>query len=108
MAKIKIVMVKHRGCDKKYIFAAPAYMIVERGDALLVDTIRGRQYAVAVTNEIEICPEDVEMLGAYLPLKYVQERASKELLRAILADKAAQEQYKIMTNCHIEECDPDV
>lgn len=83
MSRIKIVMAKHVGCDKKYIFAVPPCMTVCRGDSILVDTIRGRQYAVAVTDEIEINSQDAELLGAYWPIRYVQERASVELANLI-------------------------
>lgn len=83
MNRIKIIIAKHNGDDRKYIFAVPAYMTVCKGDALIVDTARGRQYALAATGEIEIDKDDVEQLGAYRPLKYVQERASAEMIKYI-------------------------
>lgn len=86
MRKIKVVMAKHTGCEKKYIFAIPGYMTVERGDALIVDTMYGRKLATAVTGEIEIGEDDAEQLGAYKPLKNVQERASAEIRQMILTD----------------------
>lgn len=83
MKRIKIVMARHYGSDWKYIFGVPKNMEVKRGDILLVNTTRGKQYAKAVTDIMEVTEEDVVQFGAYLPVKYVLERTSKEMCNYI-------------------------
>ena len=78
---MKIIYAKHEGQDKEYCFEVPEIMDIQKGDILLVDTMRCTGIAIA-TSDI-ITGENIEQFatrcGAYLPLKKVITYANKDL-----------------------------
>lgn len=82
---MKIVYAKHEGQDKEYCFEVPEIMNIQKGDILLVDTMRGTAIATATSDAIT--GENVEQIatrcGAYLPLKKVITYANEELQKYI-------------------------
>ena len=67
------VFAKHEGSDKEFIFSVPVTMEVNKGDILVVETIRGKCIATATSEMFEgkNIDEVAEKFGAYLPLKKV-------------------------------------
>lgn len=82
---MRIVFAKHEGEDKEYCFEVPEIMNIQKGDILLVDTMRGTEIATATS--YTIIGENVEQFatrcGAYLPLKKVITYASEEMQKYI-------------------------
>lgn len=79
------VFAKHIGNPKEYIFSVPDRLIVFEGDALFVDTKRGKQFAIATTDIFESpnIDEIAKRYGAYLPLRSVLAVCPKELKEKI-------------------------
>lgn len=75
------VFAKHPGEQKEYIFAVVPPMEVRKGDVLLVETMRGRDVAIATTEMFESrnVDEIAQKFGAYLPLKNVVQVCGKEM-----------------------------
>lgn len=44
------VLCRHKDCDKNYLFRAPAFSHLEKGDMVIVDTDHGDQPAVVVSS----------------------------------------------------------
>lgn len=75
---LDIVVCKHDGCDKPFLFAAPAWSYLRAGAEVIVDTSNGKQKAKVV--EVRLLyndPDDQEVkfllsaTGATWPLKRV-------------------------------------
>ena len=43
------VLCKHDGCDKTFLFRAPAWSHLEKGDLVVVETVNGEQMAQVVS-----------------------------------------------------------
>lgn len=81
---IDLVLCKHEGVDKVYLFRAPAFSYV--GDDVIVETERGEQPAKVVeTYSIDTDSKAyrfiVEAAGAYEPLKRVLKEVSYRTLK---------------------------
>lgn len=80
-----IVLARHDADRKSYVFEVPQGMIVQKGDILCVETIRGPQVAQAMCNMStgNYNEEILEHMGAYLPLKKVIASANCQIQRYI-------------------------
>ena len=58
----EFVLVKHEGCDKPYLFRAPAFTHLKKGDMVVVDTKRGLQMA-NVLGAIDVSKDDIESIN---------------------------------------------
>lgn len=47
---VDFVIIRHEGCDKKYLFYAPAFSRLEKGDLVKVETKNGVQLATVVSS----------------------------------------------------------
>lgn len=56
---VQFVVCQHAGKDKKYLFCAPAFSNIEKGDEVLVDTQLGERRATVLSAFIS-SSEDVE------------------------------------------------
>lgn len=76
-----IVFARHDGCEKEFLFEVHQGMVVKSGDVLLVDTIKGKQIAIATgdMSKGEYSEEILIKLGAYLPLKRVLAVAGRDI-----------------------------
>ena len=77
--RIDLVLCKFDGCDKSYLFKAPAYCGIEAGDEVVVDTVNGYERAtVQMTDTVDITRDEymntVNVCGATLPLMKVVKR----------------------------------
>lgn len=77
--RIRVVMASHPNCKKIFMFEVPDWMSVHRGDILIVETMRGNEIAVCSSDPIYIDINDVELFGAYLPLKKIIQCAGKQM-----------------------------
>ena len=71
---ITVVMVKHQGNPKKFMFRVPDGHTIKDGMHVIVDTKHGMQEAVAITDSIDIESEEAAQKlfdGVTLPLKRV-------------------------------------
>ena len=71
---ITVVMVKHQGNPKKFLFRVPDGHTIKDGMHVIVDTKHGMQEAVAITDSIDIESEEAAQKlfdGVTLPLKRV-------------------------------------
>ena len=71
---ITVVMVKHQGNPKKFLFRVPDGHTIKDGMHVIVDTKHGMQEAVAITDSIDIESEEAAcklFQGVTLPLKRV-------------------------------------
>lgn len=87
------VFAKHPDSTKEYIFAVPTELYnIKKGDLLLVDTIKGKQVAIATSTIIEgeNLDEVALRFGAYLPLKKVL-AVQNETLKYFLEQKIKKE-----------------
>ncbi len=77
--RIKVVMAVHPNSSRKFTFEVPDGMEVHKGNILLVETMKGKSIAICSSEEICIDVNDVEKLGAYLPLKKVIQCAGEQI-----------------------------
>lgn len=56
---VQFVVCQHTGDSKKYLFYAPAYSDIKKGDEVLVDTQFGERKATVLATCIS-CSDDVE------------------------------------------------
>ena len=71
---ITVVMVRHKGNPKKFLFRVPFGHEVKEGMSVIVDTKHGMQEAITVTDSIDIESEEAAQKlfdGVTLPLKRV-------------------------------------
>ena len=71
---IPVVMVRHQGNPKKFLFRVPDGHTIKDGMHVIVDTKHGIQEAVAITDSIDIESEEAAcklFQGVTLPLKRV-------------------------------------
>ncbi len=73
---IGLVLCKHRNEGKKYLFRAPAYSSIDKGDTVVVEDQNGETMATVVGYaDVIVGNEEYEMIleccGATLPLKRV-------------------------------------
>ena len=71
---ITVVMVRHQGNPKKFLFRVPDGHTIKDGMHVIVDTKHGMQEAVAITDSIDIESEEAAQKlfdGVTLPLKRV-------------------------------------
>lgn len=71
---ITVVMVRHQGNPKKFLFRVPDGHTIKDGMHVIVDTKHGMQEAVAITDSIDIESEEAAcklFQGVTLPLKRV-------------------------------------
>lgn len=71
---ITVVMVRHQGNPKKFLFRVPAGHTIKDGMHVIVDTKHGMQEAVAIADSIDIESEEAAQKlfdGVTLPLKRV-------------------------------------
>ena len=50
MKYVDFVICKHDGCEKKYLFYAPAFSHLDKGEMVTVDTARGEQMVTVVSS----------------------------------------------------------
>ena len=96
--KEKVILVKHPGCDKNFMFCVPKDMVVGKGDVVLVDTIRGESIAVCQTNPFEIHSLDACAFGAYYPLKNVIQCAGYTI-RNYICEKCKRDIKSTIDSC---------
>lgn len=79
----KIIFARHQD-SKEFLFEVPESMNPEKGDLLLVNTMKGNALATATSDVIEIDVKSVgiivEKVGAYLPLKKVITYANSTMM----------------------------
>ena len=71
---ITVVMVRHQGNPKKFLFRVPDGHTIKDGMHVIVDTKHGMQEAVAITDSIDLESEEAAcklFQGVTLPLKRV-------------------------------------
>ena len=71
---ITVVMVKHKGNPKKFLFRVPDGHTIKDGMHVIVDTKHGMQEAITVADSIDIESEEAAQKlfdGVTLPLKRV-------------------------------------
>ena len=71
---ITVVMVKHKGNPKKFLFRVPDGHEIKEGISVIVDTKHGMQEAITVADSIDIESEEAAQKlfdGVTLPLKRV-------------------------------------
>lgn len=71
---ITVVMVKHKGNPKKFLFRVPFGHEIKEGMSVIVDTKHGMQEAITVAGSIDIESEEAAQKlfdGVTLPLKRV-------------------------------------
>ena len=71
---ITVVMVKHKGNPKNFLFRVPDGHTIKDGMHVIVDTKHGMQEAVAITDSIDMESEEAAcklFQGVTLPLKRV-------------------------------------
>ena len=71
---ITVVMVKHQGNPKKFLFRVPDGHEIKEGMSVIVDTKHGMQEAITVADSIDIESEEAAQKlfdGVTLPLKRV-------------------------------------
>lgn len=71
---ITVVMVKHQGNPKKFLFRVPDGHEIKEGMSVIVDTKQGMQEAITVADSIDIESEEAAQKlfdGVTLPLKRV-------------------------------------
>ena len=71
---ITVVMVKHKGNTKKFLFRVPDGHTIKDGMHVIVDTKHGMQEAITVADSIDIESEEAAQKlfdGVTLPLKRV-------------------------------------
>lgn len=71
---ITVVMVKHKGNPKKFLFRVPFGHEIKEGMSVIVDTKHGMQEAITVADSIDIESEEAAQKlfdGVTLPLKRV-------------------------------------
>ena len=47
---VDFVLCKHEGCDKPYLFHAPAFSHLEKGDLVTVETSKGEQMVMVIAS----------------------------------------------------------
>ena len=52
------VLIKHDGCDKNYLFRAPAFSHLKKGDMVTVDTKNGEKMVTVVSS---VCVKKTDM-----------------------------------------------
>lgn len=77
--RIKVVIAVHPNSSRKFTFEVPDGMEVHKGNILLVETMKGKSIAICSSEEICIDVNDVEKLGAYLPLKKILQCAGEQI-----------------------------
>lgn len=78
---MNIILAKHDGCNKEFVFEVPNGMIPTTNDILWVDTTKGETVAIATSDVIsgDGVEQIAERFGAYLPLKSVKAYANEGL-----------------------------
>lgn len=76
MLYIELVVCKHPNCKKNFLFYAPAWTGLKKGDEVIVDTKKGEQPAIVQSKTIveegsEVYSFILESTGATLPLRKV-------------------------------------
>lgn len=76
MSYIELVVCKHPNCDRKFLFYAPAWTGLDKGNEVIVDTKNGEKTAIVMTKaDVEKNSEEyrfiLELAGATLPLRRV-------------------------------------
>lgn len=91
----KVVLIKHDGNEKQYLFSVPAYMVVMAGDICEVKTKKGKDFGVAVCdsffcNDIEAlmrawCPNGYYPLAKVVSIspKSIQQYIAKKIIKHI-------------------------
>ena len=72
---IDLVLVKHQGSDKKYLFQAPSWSYLDAGDKVIVDNSNNEPAEVVACHTLDGNSQEFnficEVAGATLPLKKV-------------------------------------
>lgn len=95
---MKIIAARHFKTYNVYLFKCPSnwsLTSVEEGDLLFVDTINGRQPAIAASGimEGEKADKFAALFGAYLPLKPVMGVLKKENVITLINTPGWEENY---------------
>ena len=74
MSYMYLVLCKHEGCEKPYLFEAPTQVFPDT--EVLVETRKGKSVAKVIGSQFvdrdsELCKMLIELAGAKLPLKRV-------------------------------------
>ena len=91
---ITVVMVRHQGNPKKFLFRVPLGHEIKEGMSVIVDTKHGMQEAITVADSIDIESEEAAQKlfdGVTLPLKrvlMVEAKAWKPLFEMPFSSKA--------------------
>ena len=97
-----LVLVKHPKSEQLYLFKAPAYSTLKKGDNVIVDTIRGKQEAIVQDVLVDVKEES----GVYQFIKMVnQGRTIKKVLSFVYTEQRPLN-YDEMTNLEAINFDP--
>lgn len=79
-----LVLVKHPKSEQLYLFKAPAYSTLKKGDKVIVDTIRGKQEAIVEDVLVDVKEES----GVYQFIRMVnQGRTIKKVLSFVYTEQ---------------------